>query len=249
MLAPGAAEGFLHLAEAWSATRRLQDNTTLTVTAGPALTAKWLAPRLYDFAQAHPDIDLSFSATLRTVDMHREDVDVAIRFGEHDPEGLYVRAVHNDWLTPVMTPELAAKFTTPDAITNAPLIIDESLNFLSRPPHWQDWFRAVGIDFTPEHGTRFSGANHVVDAAVAGLGVALARRPMIIKDLQDGRLVAPFPIAIEVPACFRFLCLNGNQDRPQIAAFRDWFFAEIDKTAHIFDTFQAVPIRESGDHD
>ncbi len=249
ILAPGAADGFLRLSEAWSATRRLQNNTTLTVTAGPALTAKWLAPRLYDFAQAHPDIDLSFSATLRTVDLHREDVDVAIRFGTSSPEELYSRQVPNDWLTPVMTPELAERFTTPEAITHAPLIIDESLHFLPRPPRWQDWFQAVGVDFTPEHGTRFSGANHVVDAAVAGMGVALARRPMIIKDIQDGRLVAPFPTAIEVSACFRFMCINSSQDRPQIAAFRDWFFAEIGKTAHIFDGFNVIPIDEISDHD
>lgn len=248
-LAPGVAEGFLALAEAWQATRRSQNNTTLMVTAGPALTAKWLAPRLYEFARSHPDIDLSFSATLRMVDLHREDVDVAIRFGEADPPGVYSRTVHNEWLTPVMTPELAEQYSTPEAITKAPLIIDESLHFLTNPPQWQDWFRAVGIDFTPDHGTRFSGADHAVDAAVAGLGVALARRPMIIKDIQDGRLVAPFPIAIEVPACFRFVCPDGSQDRPQIAAFRDWFFAEIDKTAHIFDRFRIIPLGELPAHE
>ncbi|MEM9127258.1 MAG: LysR family transcriptional regulator, partial [Pseudomonadota bacterium] len=104
-LAPGTAEGFAALKSAWAATRRLQDDTTLTVTAGPALTAKWLAPRLYDFARAHPEIDLRFSATLRNLDLQYDDVDVAIRFGYGQDEGLYCLPVRKEWLTPVMTPE------------------------------------------------------------------------------------------------------------------------------------------------
>ncbi len=243
-LAPGAAEGFATLTDAWNATRRLQDNTTLTVTAGPGLTAKWLAPRLYEFARSHPDIDLRFSASLRMVDLKREDVDVAIRFGEHDPEDLYSRAAPNDWLTPVMTPELAAQYPTPESITKAPLIIDESLNFLSQPPCWHHWFKAVGIDFSPQNGTRFSGTDHVVDAAVTGMGVALARRPIIIKDLQDGRLVAPFPVGVEVPACFRFLCLKSTQDQPRIVAFRNWMFDEIEKTSPLFDGFRIIALKD-----
>lgn len=248
-LAPGVADGFSTLTDAWSATRRLQDHSTLTVTAGPGLTAKWLAPRLYDFARSHPDIDLRFSASLRMVDLKREDVDVAIRFGEKDPEDLYSQAAPNDWLTPVMTPELAAKYTTPEAITEAPLIIDESLTFLTQPPCWSHWFRAVGIDFSPEHGTRFSGADHVVDAAVAGLGVALARRPVIIKDLEDGRLVAPFPVGVEVAACFRFLCLKSVQDQPRIVAFRNWMFEEIEKTSPMFDGFRIVALKDLIEND
>ncbi|MGR3622729.1 transcriptional regulator GcvA [Pseudophaeobacter sp.] len=243
-LAPGAAEGFQALSAAWSATRRLQDNTTLTVTAGPALTAKWLAPRLYEFARNHPDIDLRFSATLRKMDLARDDVDVAIRFGIADDSGLYSLPVRKEWMTPVMSPELAEEYQTPDSLMEAPLIFDDSLAILDNPPDWQDWFRAVGIGFSPLHGARFSNADHAVDAAVAGVGVALGRRAIILKDLQEGRLVAPFKVAIEMEARFRFLCLPGAEERPQIAAFRDWFVAEIERTAHLSDDFKIVPLEE-----
>lgn len=243
-LAPGAAEGFQALSAAWSATRRLQDNTTLTVTAGPALTAKWLAPRLYEFARNHPDIDLRFSATLRKMDLARDDVDVAIRFGIADDSGLYSLPVRKEWMTPVMSPELAEEYQTPDSLMEAPLIFDDSLAILDNPPDWKDWFRAVGIGFSPLHGARFSNADHAVDAAVAGLGVALGRRAIILKDLQEGRLVAPFKVAIEMEARFRFLCLPGAEERPQIAAFRDWFVAEIERTAHLSDDFEVIPLEE-----
>lgn len=243
-LAPGVADGFRMLTEAWRVTRRLQDNTSLTVTAGPALTAKWLAPRLYDFARQHPDIDLSFSATLRMVDLRRDDVDVAIRFGYGPDEGLYSVQVRKEWLTPVMSPELAEQYLTPESLTKAPLIFDDSIAFLRPPCDWATWFRAVDVQHNPEHGTHFSNADHAVDAAVAGVGVVLGRRAMIIKDLQEGRLVAPFKTAIESTGRFRFLCLPGVEERPQVKAFRDWFVAEIDKTAHISDEFDIIPVED-----
>ncbi|SDX14811.1 transcriptional regulator, LysR family [Ruegeria halocynthiae] len=243
-LAPGAAEGFAALQAAWQATRRLQDETSLTVTAGPALTAKWLAPRLYEFARANPGIDLKFSASLRIMDLERDDVDVAIRFGYGPDDGLYSVPVRKEWLTPVMTPELAEQYPTPASLREAPLIHDDSINFLKPSCDWPTWFRAVGLDFTPTHGAHFSNADHAIDAAVAGVGVVLGRRAMILKDLTEGRLVAPFKVALETAGRFRFLCLQGAEKRPQIAAFRDWFIAEIEKTAHISDEFEIIPVEK-----
>ncbi|KIC40073.1 transcriptional regulator [Ruegeria sp. ANG-R] len=243
-LAPGTADGFAALQTAWQATRRLQDETSLTVTAGPALTAKWLAPRLYEFARANPGIDLKFSATLRNMDLERDDVDVAIRFGYGPDEGLYSVPVRKEWLTPVMTPELAEQFPTPASLREAPLIHDDSISFLKPRCDWPAWFRAVGLDFTPTHGAHFSNADHAIDAAVAGVGVVLGRRAMILKDLTEGRLVAPFKVALETAGRFRFLCLQGAEKRPQIAAFRDWFISEIEKTAHISDEFEIIPVEK-----
>ncbi|WP_299080661.1 transcriptional regulator GcvA [uncultured Ruegeria sp.] len=243
-LAPGAAEGFAMLQAAWRTVRRQEDDSSLTVTAGPALTAKWLAPRLYEFARAHPEIDLKFSATLRNMDLERDDVDVAIRFGYGQDDGLYSVPVRKEWLTPVMTPELADQFATPESLMNAPLIHDESISFLKPPCDWPAWFRAAEVEFVPTHGAHFSNADHAIDAAVAGVGVALGRRAMILKDLSEGRLVAPFKLAIETKGRFRFLCLPGAEQRPQIAAFRDWFLSEIEKTAHISDEFKIIPIEK-----
>ncbi len=243
-LAPGTADGFAALQAAWQATRRLQDETSLTVTAGPALTAKWLAPRLYEFARANPGIDLKFSATLRNMDLELDDVDVAIRFGYGPDEGLYSVPVRKEWLTPVMTPELAEQFPTPASLRDALLIHDDSISFLKPRCDWPAWFRAVGLDFTPTHGAHFSNADHAIDAAVAGVGVVLGRRAMILKDLTEGRLVAPFKVALETAGRFRFLCLQGAEKRPQIAAFRDWFISEIEKTAHISDEFEIIPVEK-----
>ena len=244
-LAPGASEGFDALANAWRTAKRTVDTNTLTITAGPALTAKWLAPRIFDFARAHPDIELRFSATLRNLDFDHDDVDVAFRFGQRDFPDLYSVPVRKEWITPVMTPEFAEEYDTPEKLLQAPLIYDDSLDFLQPRCDWPIWFKAAGLEFPPEkRGSHFSNADHAIDAAVAGVGIALGRRPIIMKDVMEGRLVTPFDLAVEMDACFRFLCRKGAETRPDVAALRDWFVAEIEKTAHFSDGFKIIPVTE-----
>lgn len=239
-LAPGASDGFQTLMDAWRATRRLFDFATLTVTAGPAFTAKWLAPRLYEFASGHPEIDLRFIASLRIMDFARDEIDVAIRFGVRKEDGLYSLPLSEEWVTPVMTPKLAEIFPTPEALVDAPLIIDDSIDFLTPPADWAAWFRAVGIDFTPSHGPRFSQSDHAVDAALAGVGVTLGRRALVVKDIFEGRLRAPYGVALGTGAHFRFLCQKGMENRPQIIAFRDWILAEIEKTRSVTESLHII---------
>lgn len=240
-LAPGAAEGFQTLTTAWRAATRLRDDTGLTVTAGPALTAKWLAPRLFHFAQAHPEIDLRFSASLRVMDFDRDEIDVAIRFGYGPDPGFYSLKLAEEWMTPVMVPELAERYPTAESLIGAPLLIDESISFLDPPCDWGAWFRAMGIDAPPPSGLRFSQADHALDAAMTGIGVVLGRRALVIKDLAEGRLVAPYGVALSTTAHFRFMCQTGAEDRPQIRAFRDWMLDEIRKTAAVSEALTIIP--------
>jgi LysR family glycine cleavage system transcriptional activator len=232
-LSQGAAEGFQTLATAWRAAQRTQDTQTLTVTAGPAFTAKWLAPRLYEFAQAHPEVELRFAASLHRMDLMRDNVDVAIRFGTSSPPELYALPLAEEWVMPVMTPALAAQYPTVESLRHAPIIFDDSINFLSAKVGWSAWFEAVGAPASPTLGPRFSQADHAIDAALAGVGIVLGRRALVVKDLDEGRLVAPFPTALSTGARFSFLCIKGMEKRPQIAVFRDWMLDEIEKTAHI----------------
>lgn len=243
-MAQGLADGFQTIAAAWRAAERTMDDKTLTVTAGPAFTAKWLAPRLYDFAQAHPDIELRFSASLKLVDLSRDAVDVAIRFGPGKDVGAYVVPLVEEWVCPVMTPEMATRFPTPESLRDATLIFDDSIAFLRPSSDWATWFRMMGISYIPKMGPRFSQADHAVDAALAGVGVVLGRRSLVVKDLTDGRLVAPYPNALDTGVRFRFLCNEGAETRPQIAAFRDWILAEIAKTGHITDQMIRQPSSE-----
>ncbi|MFK7940448.1 MAG: transcriptional regulator GcvA [Roseovarius sp.] len=242
-LAPGVDKGFRELVSAWQATRRIDDTSVLTVTAGPALTAKWLAPRLYDFARNNPDIELRFSASLQLVDLDHAEIDVALRFSSTIDDRYFNLPVRKEWMTPVMTPEMAERYPTLESLVEAPLIHDESLNALRPVPNWATWFHTMGIDADVSHGPRFSNADHAVDAAVSGTGVALGRRAIILQDLLEGRLVAPFKTAIEINARFYFVCLKDAADRPHVKAFREWFFAEIEKTSYMSDAFDIIPAK------
>ena len=226
-LAPGASDAFATLFASWRSTKKLNDNGVLNVTAGPAFTSKWLAPRMYDFAQAHKEIELRFLATLRIADFSRDEVDVAIRFGFGQDKEVYARPLIEEWMTPMMTPEMAETVTSPEALANATLIHDDSIRFLKISTDWGAWCKAADVSIDTSHGPRFSQADHAIDAAVAGAGVVLGRVSLATGALDARQLVAPFEVGLIPEAKYRFICPLGNEKRPHIAAFEAWVFHEI----------------------
>jgi len=243
-LAPGARDAFETLSSAWRSTKRLNNSGVLTVTAGPAFTSKWLAPRMYEFAKAHNEIELRFLATLRLIDFDRDEVDVAIRFGLGHDKGVYSRPLIKEWMTPMMTPEMAKDITTPEKLAHATLIHDDSVNFFKAPTDWSAWVRAQGIAIDTDHGPRFSQADHALDAAMAGAGVVLGRVSLATRALEAGHLVAPFQLGLISEAQFRFICPKGNEKRPHIAAFEAWVIDEIKTSTRFVEGRRLVDARD-----
>jgi len=221
-LAPGAKDGFETLTAAWRAARRVNDHASLTVTAGPAFTAAWLAPHLYSFAQAHPDIELRLSAGLGLVDLGRDDVDVAVRFGYGPDPDLYEERFLDEWVTPMMTPALAEQMPNPADLAQAQLLHQDDIRFLDPPCDWPAWFRAADLPARDWTGQRFSQADHAINAALSGAGVILGRISLAARLLDEGRLVAPYTVGLRTNAHYRILCVKGTEARPHIAAFRAW---------------------------
>lgn len=228
-LAPHATEGMAAFRAGARAVRRLAGDGVLTVTAGPALTAKWLAPRLFRFAEAHPQIELRFVASLRLLDFDRDGVDAAVRFGPgEDPPGLFSRLLWRDWVTPVCAPERGQLLQAQQDLSGATLLHDDSLAGMPGAPDWAAWLAAAGMtDVDGRRGPRFSNADHAQDAAMDGAGLALGRLLLAERDLNAGRLTAPFPLALPVPAAYRFVCPKGTERTTAAAAFLDWLEAEV----------------------
>lgn len=243
-LAPGASDGFTALAAAWRAARRSTETGVITVTAGPAFTAKWLAPRMFKFAAAHPEIELRFSASLRLMDFDRDEIDVAIRFGYPADDGYFSRPIIREWLTPMMAPEVAAQLSSPEDLRDMPLLHQEDTRWLKPPIDWPAWFRAAGLGDAPTGGPRFSQADHAIDAALGGGGVVLGRLSLTSAALADGQLVAPFDLAISTEAHYRFVCPAGAETRPQIAAFLEWIEAETAEIQRHAEGRSLVPAAE-----
>ncbi|APZ53077.1 transcriptional regulator GcvA [Salipiger abyssi] len=243
-LAPGCADAFLRLEEAWRAARRRQDRPVLTVTAGPAFTAKWLSPRLFEFAQCHPEIELRFSANFRMMDFERDEVDVAIRYRIESEPSLWSMDLMEEWLSPMMTPALAARFPTPESLLQAPLLAEESTDFISPRPDWAAWFRACGIERPAIAPTRFSQADHAIDAALAGAGVILTRSSLAAHALSAGTLVAPYDTALGTPARYRFVCAAGKEDDARIVAYRNWLIGEIRTHTETLPSKQVIQVAD-----
>ena len=229
LLHPNVSDGFNSLMRGWRSARRSLDDSTLTITAGPAFTAKWLAPRMFSFVQANRDIELRFSASLRMMDFERDEVDLAIRFGGGDDAGLFSEDIHEEWVTPMMHPDLAAKYKSPEDLLDAPLIHDESTAFLTPRPDWATWFGAVGLHCKKtDHGPRFSNADHAIDLALEGGGVVLGRSSITERALTAGRLVAPFQPALKLGVSYRLVCPMEFRMRPAVATFHAWIIDEME---------------------
>ncbi|MEM7524938.1 MAG: transcriptional regulator GcvA [Pseudomonadota bacterium] len=228
LLAPGISEGFNALKTAVRNVNRLRDGRGLVLTAGPAFTAKWLAPRIFRFVERRPDIELRLVASLKKMDLVRDEIDAAIRFTRKDEEpGCYVETLIHELLSPICSPEVAERLKSPEDLADIPLFHDESMSAMAEPPNWGHWLKGAGVDIDWSRGTRFSNADHAQDAAIEGGGVALGRLSLAANDLRTGRLVAPFDIAIDTGAHFNFVCQTGMETRPDYAALLEWLRDEL----------------------
>ena len=227
-LYPGIHTGLLAMSEAVGSLKNATPDDVLIVSTGPAFAAKWFAPRMYRFIETYPDIELQLSASLKLVEFGGGDVDVAVRFGYGDYPDLHVEPIFDELVTPMCAPELIERgLKEPSDLENFTLLHDDSMRHIDRAPDWEEWLRRAGVtNVDANRGMRFSHADHSVDAAVEGAGVALGRSSLAGRELQSGRLVAPFDIQLSTSAAFWFVCAPADLEKPKVVAFREWLMKE-----------------------
>jgi LysR family transcriptional regulator, glycine cleavage system transcriptional activator len=202
---------------------RRQASGVLTVSTSPDFAAKWLVNRLGRFAEAHPDIDLRISATLHHVDFTREEVDLTVRHGDGQWPGLHVARLCTERLFPVCSPRLLAGRAP---VARAADLLGFPLLRLEDWTIWAQWFAAAGLDVLPVPGPALNRASMLIDAAVDGQGVALARTALAAADLIAGRLVRPVDLALTMPKSYWIVCPKATATLPKTARFRAWLLAE-----------------------
>lgn len=231
LLYPGLHAAFTQIRQTVDLLESRASDRVLVISAPPGFTAKWLAPRLYRFMMAHPEIDTRVSASTALATFGADGVDVAIRNAVSSLQGLWVRRLVGISLLPVASPRLVAELgglDHPSRLAEVPLIHDDMLGKLPGTPNWADWFEAAGVtgvDLT--RGLRFSSADHALEAACEGAGVLLGQRVLAHEDLRNGRLVAPFSLELTAARSFQVVCPDGHQSRPKIKAFCDWLDSEV----------------------
>lgn len=201
-----------------------QNAGVLTVSTSPDFAAKWLVHRLGHFAEAHSGIDLRVSATLHHVDFAREEVDLAVRHGDGNWPGLDAVQLSAEQLFTVCSPKLLSgrrRLGKPADILKFPLI------HLDSRADWTHWLRAAGVDEgAVTHGPVLNRASMVIDAAINGQGVSLARTTLAAWDLITGRLVRPFPDSLPLSKTYWIICPKATSGVPKIVTFRNWLLAE-----------------------
>ncbi|MDB5628011.1 MAG: transcriptional regulator, LysR family [Tardiphaga sp.] len=228
---PGIRAAFDDLRSATDRLRRRDNDHVLTVSTLASLAMKWLMPRLSAFQQAHPGIDVRVTTSTALVDFRDGDVDAAIRYGRGQWPGL--RA---DWLTadevfPVCSPELLKgdkPLRCPDDLAHHTLLHSSG----GYDDDWRLWLTAAGLpaDLSKRAGLSFDMIFVALQAAIDGLGVAIARTSYVEADIASGRLVVPFDMSWPVDAGFYLVSPEGRADTPKLRAFREWLLASIQAT-------------------
>lgn len=188
----------------------------LTVSCEPSLAMRWLMPRLGDFRQANPDLNIDLRLAGGPVDLLSDGCDVAIRRADY--------GISEDYVTTRLWAELAGPVCDPDCWEN---ILDRDLSKArwlhsrTRPDAWDDWKRASGLDVSPASEQYFDHFFFALQAAVNRLGTAIGPLPLVCDDLAVGRLIAPHGMA--PTGCDYVLITLDRPDRdPRIALFFDW---------------------------
>ena len=227
-LAPRTSDAFALLREAYSRFAE-REQQTLVVNTMHTFAAQWLAPRLGVYQLAHPKTAVQLETTQRLVDFSREEVDVAIRYGAGRYPGLEVTRLMQETVIAVASPDLIERQPLVDLadLANHVLLHDGSPDADESCPDWSMWLTARGVrGVEGTRGPRFNQSSLVIEAAVGGRGVALAKRALAQADLDAGRLVAPFQIATAVDFAYYVVHPKAKGRLPQVKAFVAWLIAE-----------------------
>jgi LysR family glycine cleavage system transcriptional activator len=205
----------------------------LTITIPPTFASRWLMPRLNDFKQKHPEIEVRIDASNEMVDLVNEDIDVGIRFGTGDYAGLDSDFLFSQEVFPVCSPEIlktGPRLKTPEDLKHYTLLHGEYFTKDSAQVDWDMWFATVGINsIDTSHGLHFSQHDLVVQAAIQGHGVALVGSVVIDNDLKEGRLVQLFESRIPLEFSYYFICSKTKTEQTRVKAFRKWVLEQVTK--------------------
>ncbi|PPJ43793.1 MULTISPECIES: LysR family transcriptional regulator [unclassified Pseudoxanthomonas] len=215
-----AGEAFGVLQAGWTALQRGPRAAALVLGCPGSLLARWVIPRLERLATELPDLRLHLSAQEGTIDLAAAGLDAALLLGEAPwPAGWQVWPLAPERIGPVLSPRHARfdalRDASPEALLDEPL-----LHTTSRPQAWPRWLAAQHLADTPRLGTGFDHLTYLLEAAVAGLGVAIAPRELVLADLDSGRLVAPWGF-IDTGGTWALCAARGNPDT-RFALLADW---------------------------
>jgi len=230
---PDIRAGFERLSLGLERLKDASANGVLTVTVSPAFAAKWLLPRIDRFQTAWPDTDVRLDTSLKLMDFVAQGIDIGVRYGAGVWPGLTAEKFMDEDIYPVCSPALLRqkRLRTPADLAGQTLINDLSVDARAGFATWGTWLeQADAVDVATKRGLRINNSAAVLQAAIDGHGIALARSIMARDDLAAGRLVRLFPkIALASRLAYYVVYRPECADLPRLVAFRDWLVSEASK--------------------
>lgn len=219
-LLPMLSETFARIGAVLEQFRDGRLREVLTVAVVGTFAVGWLIPRLDAFHRDHPFVDLRLLTHNNRVDLAGEGLDYAIRFGDGAWHGTHAEPLMDAPLSPVCTPEIAARLREPADLAR------ETLLRSYRTDEWARWFGAAGVAPPLLRGPVFDSSVTMAAAAMQGLGVALLPPAMFGQALRDERLVQPFGIAVSTGR-YWLTRLKSKQETIAMREFRAWLLAAV----------------------
>lgn len=218
----------LSLEQISEATRRImsRQDQVIRINVAPAIAGGWLIPRLYDFYASHAGVEVEITTSMRLVDFSHSDVDLAVRYGKGQWQGLKSHLLIREELVLVCSPKLLGEGQGPksaDDMRRLPL-----LHVRPKATDWQEWFAAAGIEAVDlQGGIGFQSSPLMLDAVEAGLGYGIISRHLIQQELASGRLVMPLEISATGSNGYFLVYPENRIDDPKVALFRDWMLSQV----------------------
>lgn len=228
---PDIRAGFEKLAMGLERLREGSASGVLTVTVSPAFAAKWLLPRIDSFQSAWPDTDVRLDTSLKAVDFVAQRIDIGVRYGAGNWAGLAAEKLMDEEVYPVCSPKLLVepgRLRIPADLIRETLIDDLSMDSHSGFPTWEAWLARAGVEASPKkRGMQINNSAAVLQAAIDGHGVALARSVMVRDDLAAGRLIRLFPeIDFQSELAYYLVYRPESAALPRSLAFREWIIGQ-----------------------
>ncbi|HZU62225.1 MAG TPA: LysR substrate-binding domain-containing protein [Novosphingobium sp.] len=239
-------EAFARIRAATSELIGVPEDAPLRVSSSVTFTMRWLMPRLMSFHSRHADSNLQLTMNLAPVDFQRDDLDATIKLGYEDTPHSVVRRLFRADLVPVCSPRLIDQPGGPadyDWLGRHTL-----LHSSARPDNWLVWLRSVGRpELKGARQLQFESSSLAYQAAIEGVGIAMAQLPLVLEDLRTGALVLPFPVAVRDTEVYNLIWPDRTPRNRGFLPFRDWILAEAQRTeAEIVDVLARLESGRAG---
>ena len=193
----------------------------------PSFLSKWLMPRLPQLEQAFPDIQLRIIAEDSSGSLRDDDFDLAIDLNDGSYPGLMTTSLLEEELFPVCSPALQAgkpPLDTPSQLVHYPLLHDiTAWRGSYEYAEWEFYLNAIGASgIDVRRGHTFNRNHLTIEAAIMGMGVAIARKALITNELEEGSLIIPFGHPIAARKKYVLVYREGALQTPARRAVHDW---------------------------